>query len=135
MEILYGIIAALEQRGTGRKCLGGSIYAERGQGLFQNHGVHPKLAAVGHQVFDFIESLEKAQLDDAVLFGIGQRTAVTLSPRLHCLDRKENAYRKGGLAVGGHIENVFLRGFPNALGGNWPIADEIVLINVALPPV
>jgi hypothetical protein len=134
MEILYGIIAVPEQQGTGSKCLGRSIYAERGQCLFQNRGVYPKFASVGHQVFDFIESLEKAQLDDAVLFGIGERASVMLSPRLYYFAGKENTYRKGSLAVGGHIENVFLRGFLIALGGNRPIADEIVLINVALPP-
>src|SRR5208282_6640330 len=55
------------------------------------------------------------------------------APRSDDLLRQENTDRVGQLAVGGDVEDVFVRvGFTGVGFCGWTLSDEVVLVNVAL---
>jgi len=80
-----------------------SFYPEAGERFFEQRGVYGEAAAVGFDVFEFVEGAEQAELDGGVLFGVVQRAAVSLAPGGNRAFGQEDADRIRDLAVRGDV--------------------------------
>ncbi len=105
--------------------------AQAAQRFFQQRRVDD-LAAMRFQVLQFIESSKQAQLGGGVLLGVAKRPSVLDAPCGLRVFAEKDADCIGKFAVGRDVENKLDGWGLRVVFKSRTLADEIVLIDVAL---
>lgn len=87
---------------------------------------------MGLYILQLVEGTEEAELGGGVLLRVSEWTAVGCSPRRYRFFRQEDTDGISQLAIRGDVEDEFRRGGLRIVGKRGALADEIVLVDVAL---
>src|ERR1039457_6335022 len=107
------------------------FHSDRVQQHRQFVDLQAQAAAMVEHVGDFIEGLHQAQLHRGVLFRLAEGAAPARRPRGERLGMQKDTDRENCLAVRGHIEDELGGGSFGIAVERRPLADEVVLVNVA----